>query len=431
MTRLSMKTQNGLFVALMTGAVILAASVSCICPALAATSAENAASYVAVTKVTVEPEAFMPDDKGTITVDIANSGTVPVAIYRAEILSPDVRVLNYQTYDSVGSIGPGNTMQFTFHIQPAVGDGMYFPMFYLDYTDAGSLRYPVPLKVKSTPLSVSVVDAPDSFSAGSKDRITLSVSNPRDNSVNSVTVTPSGKGITMTQSSSFLGTLLPDETKTATFEVIATEATDLAFDVFYRNGLNVHHTMLTIPIHIGERKTAAEMVVNNVEVSQSGNFMTVSGDVTNAGLEDAKAIKVTVGDPAKPVNPNPVYVIGALEPDDFSSFEVSFTVQNASSLPLIIQYRDPDGRVFEERVEISLRSAAGPMPGATGAASQQGVPSVNARRPGGMFGFGSGVGQVPLTEIAIIVVACIAVAVAWGKGYLSQAVEKVRKRSGR
>ncbi|HQK56213.1 MAG TPA: hypothetical protein PLE70_06700 [Methanolinea sp.] len=431
MIQLSIKSKKRLIAALMTGAALLVASAACICPALAASSAENAASYVAVTKVKVEPEAFMPGDKGTITVDIANSGTVPVAIYRAEILSPDIRVLNYQTYDSVGSIGPGNTMQFTFHIQPTVGDGMYFPMFYLDYTDAGSLRYPVSLKVKSTPVSVSVVDAPDSFSAGTKDRVILSVSNPRDNPVNSVMVTPSGKGITTTQSSAFLGTLLPDETKTATFEVIATEATDLVFDVSYRNGLNVHHTVLTIPVTIGERNTAAEMVVNNVEVSQSGNTVTVSGDVTNAGLDDAKAIKVTVGDPAKPVNPNPVYVIGALEPDDFSSFEVTFTVQGASSIPLVIQYRDPDGKVFEERVEISLRSAAVPMPGATGALSQQGVPSGNARRPGGMFGFGSGIGQIPVMEIVIAIMACIAVAVAWRKGYLSQVVEKVRKRSGR
>jgi hypothetical protein len=430
MPRFPINSKNGLIAALMTGAILVIASTSCIFPALAASSAENAASYVAVTKVTVEPEAFMPDDKGTITVDILNSGTVPVAIYRAEILSPDVRVLNYQTYDSVGSIGPGNTMQFTFHIQPTVGDGMYFPMFYLDYTDAGSLRYPVPLKVKSTPLSVSVVDSPDSFSAGSKDRVTLSVSNPRENSVNSVTVTPSGKGITTTQSSSFLGSLQPDETKTATFEVIASEATDLAFDVSYRNGLNVHHTVLTIPVTIGERNTAAEMVVNNVEVSQSGTSVTVSGDVTNAGLEDAKAIKVTVGDPGKPVNPNPVYVIGALEPDDFSSFEVTFTVQGASSVPLIIQYRDPDGKVFEERVEVSLRNTVMPQSGAA-AGAPQGIQSGNTRRNGGMFGFGSGIGQVPVTEIAVIIVACIAVAVAWRKGYLSQAVERVRKREGK
>lgn len=397
---------------------------------LAAGSAENAASYVAVTKLTVNPESFMPEDTGTITVEISNSGSVPVAIYRAEILSAEVKVLNYQTYDSVGAIGPGNTMQFTFNIKPTAGDGMYFPMFYLDFTDAGSLRYPVPLKVKSTPITVNIVDAPDSFSAGTKDKVTISVSNPRDNPVNSVTVTPSGKGITLTQSSIFLGTLAADETKTATFEVIATEETDLAFDVSYRNGLNVHHVLLTLPVTIGARNTAAEMVVNNVEVSQIGNTVTISGDVTNAGLQDAKAVKVTVGNPAKPVNPNPVYVLGALEPDDFSSFEVTCSVQEASMVPLIIQYRDPDGKVFEKRVEVSLRGSNPPAQGST-ASAQQGFPSGSTRRPGGMFGFGSGISQIPVVEIVLIIVACVIVAVAWRKGYFHNAVEMVRKRSGR
>jgi hypothetical protein len=427
-----MKRKTTAFPTWMICGILIIATAGIAGPAAAATSADNAASYVSVTKLTVEPEAFMPDDTGIITVEIVNSGTVPVAIYRAEILSPDITVLNYQIYDSVGAIGPGNSMQFTFHIQPKVAEGMIFPMFYLDYTDAGSLRYPVPLKVDSTPITVSVIDAPDSFSAGTRDKVTLSVSNPRDNSVSSVSVTPGGKGITTTQSSSFLGTLEPDETKTATFEIIATEATNLVFDVSYRNGLNQHHSVLTFPVTVGERNTAAEMVVNNLEVSQSGASVTVSGDVTNAGLQDAKAVKVTVGDPAKPADPNPVYVIGALEPDDFSSFEVTCTVQGASSIPLVIQYRDTDGKFFETTVDVTLRSSAMAASGAAaGAGSPQGMPSGNLGRQGGFFSFGNGISKIPFTEILIIIVACIAVAVAWRKGYLARAIEKVRNRSGR
>jgi len=373
----------------------------------------------------------MPEDTGTITVEISNSGSVPVAIYRAEILSKDVKVLNYQTYDSVGAIGPGNTLQFTFNIQPTVEDGMYFPMFYLDYTDAGSLRYPVALKVDSTPITVSIVDAPDSFSAGTKEQVILSVSNPRENAVSSVTVTPGGDGIQSTQSSLFIGTLEPDAEEKVTFEVTAEKATTLTFDVSYRNGNNLHHVTQTMPVSVGEGGTAAEMVVNNVEVAQSGSTVTLSGDVTNAGLRDAKSVKVTVGSPATPVDPNPVYVIGALEPDDFSSFEVTCTVQGSSSIPLIIQYRDTDGKVFEKTVDISLRSTAMPASGAASGGSQ-GMPAGNqGGRPGGMFSFGNGISKIPVTEIVIIIVACIALAVAWHKGYLAKAIEKVRKRSGR
>lgn len=425
-----MKKKNGMIPSRMTGIILLLA-ISCIAATvLAATSAEDAASYVSVNKVTVEPATFMPDDAGTITVDISNGGTAPVAIYRAEILSQDIKVLNYQTYDSVGAIGPGTTMQFTFRIKPEVEDGMYFPMFYLDFTDAGSLRYPVPLEVDSTPVTVSVVSAPASFSSGTKEQVVLSVSNPRNNAVNSVTAIPGGDGIRSTQSSVFIGTLEPDEEKKATFEITAERDTTMAFDVSYRNGNNLHHLVLEMPVTVGEGGTAAEMVVNNVEVVQAGSTFTLSGDVTNAGLRDAKSVKVTVDSPAVPVDPNPVYVIGALEPDDFSSFEVTCTVRDISSIPLIIQYRDKDGKVFEDRVNISIRSTAVPASGEASGASQ-GLPSGNTRRPGGMLGFGNGISKIPFTEILIVIAACIAVAVAWRKGYLGKAVDIVRKRSGR
>jgi hypothetical protein len=425
-----MKKKNGMIPSRMTGIILLLA-ISCIAATvLAATSAEDAASYVSVNKVTVEPATFMPDDAGTITVDISNGGTAPVAIYRAEILSQDIKVLNYQTYDSVGAIGPGTTMQFTFRIKPEVEDGMYFPMFYLDFTDAGSLRYPVPLEVDSTPVTVSVVSAPASFSSGTKEQVVLSVSNPRNNAVNSVTAIPGGDGIRSTQSSVFIGTLEPDEEKKATFEITAERDTTMAFDVSYRNGNNLHHLVLEMPVTVGEGGTAAEMVVNNVEVVQAGSTFTLSGDVTNAGLRDAKSVKVTVDSPAVPVDPNPVYVIGALEPDDFSSFEVTCTVRDVSSIPLIIQYRDKDGKVFEDRVNISIRSTAVPASGEASGASQ-GLPSGKTRRPGGMLGFGNGISKIPVTEILIVIAACIAVAVAWRKGYLGKAVDIVRKRSGR
>lgn len=425
-----MKIKKMIASTIMLCGILLISAAGLLGPVSAATTAETAASYVAVTKLDVEPESFVPDDTGTIRVEISNSGSVPVSIYRAEILSSDIRVLNYQTYDSIGAIGPGNTMQFTFNVQPAVGEGMYFPIFYLDYTDAGSLRYPVPLDVDSTPLIVSIVNAPASLSAGTKEQVTLSVSNPRENAVNSVTVTPGGDGIQSTQSSIFIGTLEPDAEEKVTFEITADRDTILTFDVSYRNGNNLHHINLPMPVTVGDGGTAAEMIVNNLEVTQSGSTFTLAGDITNAGLRDAKSVKVTVGSPATPVDPNPVYVIGALEPDDFSSFEITCTAQGASTVPLVIQYRDTDGTVFEKTVDISVRSTSMPASGAV-AGGPQGMPAGNPGRQGGMFGFGNGVSKIPFTEIIIVIVACIAVAVAWRKGYLAKAVGMIRNRSGR
>jgi hypothetical protein len=48
-----------------------------------------------------------------------------------------------------------------------------------------------------------------------------------------------------------------------------------------------------------------------------------------------------------------------------------------------------------------------------------------------MFGsFGSGFGQIPVTEIIIILVALIALIIAWRKGLLRRISDKFRKKPG-
>ncbi|MDI9633391.1 MAG: hypothetical protein QFX32_04955 [Methanolinea sp.] len=393
----------------------------------AGTAGERAASFVGVTSVSLEPTVFSGGDSGTITVQVKNSGQDPVPIARAEILSGDVSVLNYQTYDSVGVLGPGNTMTFTFHVRAGERDGIFFPMFYLDFTEAGSLRYPVALEVDSTPVSLSVVDAPGSLSPGTKNRITLSVNNPRRNAVNSVAVTLRGEGIRTTQESIFIGTLRPDESRNVTFEVWAERDTELVFSASYRNGPNLHRADLSFPVTVGGRETAADLVVNNVRVTVNGPLVTVTGDVTNAGLEVAKAVKVTAGSPAVPAEPNPVYVVGALEPDDFSSFEVTCTARRGDSIPLLIQYRDTEGNSFEKVTTVSLERGVTGAPG-TGNVQGNSASTSGQRRMGEFFGFGSGIGKVPVAEIAAVVVAAVLVLVAWRKGYIARLAGFFRDR---
>ena len=169
------------------------------------------------------------------------------------------------------------------------------------------------------------------------------------------------------------------------------------------------------------------MVVNNIEVTGSGSTITLSGDVTNAGLKDAYAVKVTVDDPAAAADPYPVYVVGGLEPDDFSSFEVTCTVpQGASSVPLLVQYRDEDGKTYSTTVSVSLSSAGQTLQAGTDT-ENPGSMSAAAPARGGMGAagsFGSGFAKIPVTGI-VLVIAVIAVGtVAWRKGY----VGKIRAR---
>ena len=190
-------------------------------------------------------------------------------------------------------------------------------------------------------------------------------------------------------------------------------------------------TDVVLPLTLGENKKGAQIVVNNIESSSSGNTITLKGDVTNNGLTDAESVLVTVGSPATPVNPNPVYAIGNLQPDDFSSFEVTYTSPGPGigSAPGRIQgcrwYR------VSRRPSPSTTTTNTGIPGfgrSTGCSGRiaQGS-SVNRR--GGIFGsFGSGFSQIPVTEIVISLIVIIALIVAWRKGLLKRLADKFRKK---
>ena len=245
--------------------------------------------------------------------------------------------------------------------------------------------------------------------------------------MNSVTVVPGGDGISPSQSAVFVGTLKPDEERQVTFGITPEKATVLVLDVLYRNGPNQHNETITLPVMLGNRKVAAELVVNNIEVAGGGASLTISGDVTNAGLKDAKSVTVTVGDPARAIDPDPVYVVGALEPDDFSSFEITCKAPGLSQIPLVVSYRDDEGETYQETFDVSALSFGNSTAGGSADGGFQGPPSMQGRPSGGgmgMMGFGSGFSKIPVIPILIVIIAIIGVLVAWRKGYL----EKIRER---
>ena len=329
-------------------AVLLPAAVSA-----ASTSTNPAASFIEVSSYEVSPSVFMNGDTGTIKVVIKNTGDSSVEIKSATIFTKDFKLVNEESYNTVGTIGPGTTRDFTFTIKAGSKDGIYYPRFYINFAGGGSMSYLIPVKVESTPLEISITDIPDEFQEGVKEQVTLMVGNPRESNVNGVVVKPASETASFMQNSHFIGELQPDAGSEVVFDAIPSESGEIIFRVEYRNGLNLHTTEQALEYTIGEGKKAAEMIVNNVEVSGSGSYV-VTGDVTNAGLKNAKSVVVTSGDPAVPTDPNRLYVVGELEPDDFSSFEVTFTAEDGGEIPLVIMYKDADGNSYEEIVPVSL-----------------------------------------------------------------------------
>ncbi len=328
-------------------AVLLAAGF--LIPAASAGTAD-----VTVTSYQIDPPSLMRWDTGTLTVTVKNNGAESVAIRSARLFGDDIQVLS-DAYSSVGDIGAGTTKEFTFTVRANAPDATYYPKFVIDFRDGGSLRYPIPVRVENTGVQVAVAAQPSAFAEGREADVTLTIGNPRSTRVTGVTVVPEGDGFTSTPSSAFVGTLDPDQAARVIFNLTPNTPTDIAFRVIFRNGVNTHETVLTLPIAFTSDKRRAVPVLTNIEVEPVAGGYRVTGDVTNAGLESARSVIVTSGEPATPIDPFRVYVVGTLDSDDFSSFEVTFRAETgATEIPLVIEYRDGDGNVYTEQAMVNI-----------------------------------------------------------------------------
>lgn len=322
---------------------------------------ETAAAQIQVVELNTDPLVLMPYDVATVTITLKNTGTRGVSISSATIYDKDVRVLS-DRYGKVGSIGAGNTMSFSYTIQAGGQTGIFYPVFSVDFRDAHFLRYPFRVIVQDTPLEVSVLTKPETFVTGKKEDIMVHIGNPRDNQVTGVTVVPEVSDHEITPTSFFAGVIMPDAAIDVPFSVTPYGNEPVVFTVHYQNGINKHSSSFSLPVDIGMKsRKQADTVLSNVVVDTVEDHFRVTGDVTNSGLENANAVVIAAAPPAVPVFPYKVYAVGALKPDDFSSFEVTFRADaNVTEVPLLASFKDDDGNEFSSETIVELGEGAGP-----------------------------------------------------------------------
>ena len=304
-----------------------------------------------------------------------------VAIRRATLYDEDIVLLS-NPYDTATSVGGGNRLKFIFTVLADVPEGIYYPTFSIDFRDAGYLRYPVKLQVQNDPLEISILDKPDTFSAGKKDQVEILVGNPRDNQVNGVIVSLEGEGADVTPSSYFIGNLDPDSSQKIPFSITPEKSTLLTVFVEYKNGINSHTESKDISLVLGESKKQANPILSNIIVTYEGGLYTITGDVTNAGLEVANSVVISAGEGGEPVDPYRQYVVGSLQPDDFSSFEITFQAEDTETMQILTSYKDSDGNQFIIRTPADIPAAT----------------STSQKEPG-----------LPLPVIAVVVILVVAV----------------------
>jgi hypothetical protein len=332
-----------------------------------ATSPEDAVALVYVSGYTLDPAVFYPYEKGIVTVHVYNAANASVGLSPPDLIDSNVNVINKNSFNTMTNIGPGATVDYSFLVTVDPPDGTYFPLFTVPTKVGNSIHSTLKIVVDSTDIRASISKKPDTFSVSKKDTVNVSIVNPRDGDITDVLIIPEGTGVDVTPSESYVGTLKAGSSVQVPFQVTPNQQSNLTFQVSFRNGDNKHTTSVSLPILIGEDKLAVVPVVNNVVLTSSGSAYTLTGDVSNAGLTDAKSMVVTMGAPARAVEPYAEYAIGSLAADDFSSFELSFTGTDLSAVPLVITWKDKDGNSFSTTKNLNLNT------GSTGGTSALGT----------------------------------------------------------
>lgn len=325
--------------------------------ALTTTESMAASAKVYVSNVTYDPGSLYDGDKATVDIKVTNGNSdTGIVINHAQLVDDTIRTVS-RPYDTSSNIGPGQTRDYIFEVTADGKEGYYYPTFSLSFLESDSMYYRTIVEIDNSLPELTFIDKPDTFSAGKKDKITAKISNPRSNAVENVIVEISGTGSAVNPSKIFIGTINAGGNILVNFSVTPQQQTDLTLKITYDNGDNTHTMSESLPIIFGENKKQADPKVNNIKITKEGTVYHVTGDVTNAGLENANAVTITSGAPATAQDPYKNYVVGVLKPDDFGSFEVTFSAEGSTSIPLQMSYKDTDGNVLTSQQNINLATA--------------------------------------------------------------------------
>jgi hypothetical protein len=132
---------------------------------------------------------------------LKGSGTI-------RILTPD--------YKYVGMIGAGDKVLLYYKIKAEdnISGGTYLMDFsILGGYDTATITRQIPVKVDSATINIARAGA------STKNAINLNVANPRENTLNAVTIIPSATGLIFSPDQYYIGTMDPDEVFTISFLV--------------------------------------------------------------------------------------------------------------------------------------------------------------------------------------------------------------------
>jgi LPXTG-motif cell wall-anchored protein len=213
---------------------------------------------------TITPAVLMPGDDAILAIELENGAAAygagedagaGSAAQGALLSTPinrtilegmgEIQVISADYHD-LGMIGPSDKVTIYYKISATenASSGTYL----LDFGVQGGydmiqINRDIPVKVDSSALSLARAEVP------TKQSISLNVANPRENTVNAVTIVPSAKGISFSPDEYYIGTMDPDEVFTISFGIESSnpgkpigDPVNLSFQSKFKNGDTWHES---------------------------------------------------------------------------------------------------------------------------------------------------------------------------------------------
>ncbi len=230
-----------------------------------------------------DPKAFMPGDRGTVTVTLTNTATTPTvtidgkdydtnARIQSAVLRPlsDGIVVLDAPYEEMGLLGPGDSIKLTFNVK--VADNAPEGTHNLELAIEGNSfdynsRKNIALEVDSS--NVKVIPSKDLRLVNGQSTLEFDVANTHPNEFNSVSIKPEAEGVRFYPAEYFIGPMNSDELFTIEFNAILDNSTEsqrknnepinLTLSASYNNGINRHENVVS------------NLSILSVEENQGGN----------------------------------------------------------------------------------------------------------------------------------------------------------------
>jgi len=225
------------------------------------------------------PAVLLPGDEATLAIDLTNGaasygtgrdagagsssyGTLLSTPLNKTILksTEDLKVLTEDSSD-LGMIGPNDKITVYYKIRAS--DNISSGTHLLDFSVSGgydmiSIKRDILIKVDDTAVSLARAETDAST-------FNLNVANPRENTLNAVTIVPSADGVIFSPDEYYIGTMDPDEVFTISFGIVPANDKDglkdpvnLSFVAKFKNGDNWHTSQPYFTMYVPPRPEGSQ-----------------------------------------------------------------------------------------------------------------------------------------------------------------------------